>query len=193
MWSEVWRWWTSLWADPKIFGAAAGALFTGIALLLLREGWQHRSTQSTRRRDLAKSRLDALYGPLYVFYREADAHFETWRRANPGTQLKKQPFFSKRGEGFVKDMFETKSSYASQALIVQWVELQSAADHEEERERRASFIETVVREYQGLRRELELDYDKGELFSGEFSSSAISFDPSKLGVDKSCTRNGGEG
>lgn len=168
LWNDILTWWNSLWTDPKIFGAAIGGLVTGLVLLLLGETWKHRSAESKWKKEHSQSRLDQVYGPLYSFYRGAYARFEAYKRDTPDTQTERQAFFGTSSEDLVGRIISERTSYASQALIEQWVALSVAEDRDEQQRCRASLVRTLIKEYQGLRCEIGLDYSRGELRAQDF-------------------------
>lgn len=169
MWNEIFGWWNSLWTDPRIFGAAIGGLVTGLILLLLGEMWRNRSAEMKWRKELSQARLNQVYGPLYKIYRSAYARFEVFKRLNPGTQVERQGFFEANDETTTGEILSQNPSHASQTLIEQWVAVSVAENREEQQRCRIIFVRTLIKEYQALRREIGLDYNRRELRTREFT------------------------
>ena len=173
MWTEVIRWWQSLWTNPTILGAAIAGLISAFVMFLLGDViWKSRMERVKTQEEFRQKQLDCFYAPLYRFYREAYARFDAWHKANADTQLVRQPFFHNgKDETFVEDILAEHPGYASQLMLRQWADYIAASDKMERHNRRQVFITTLIKEYHTLRRKLNLDYDKDELKMGVFNKT----------------------
>jgi hypothetical protein len=172
MWPDFLRWWQSLWSDPTVVGGAVAGFVSALIMFLVGDViWKSRLERVKSQREFQQKQLDNFYAPLYRFYREAYARFDLWRKGNPDTKLKRQPFFeSDSDEEFVEKIFSQHPGYASQAMLSLWSSFTASDDRAQRNIQRQKMIETLVKEYHGLRKRLGLDYDKFERKSGEFSS-----------------------
>lgn len=173
MWTEIIRWWQTLWTDPTIIGGAIAGFISALVMFLFGDViWKSRMERVKAKAEFRQKQLDCFYAPLYRFYREAYARFDAWHKANTDTQLARQPFFDGGDdEIFVENILAEHPGYASQLLLRQWAAYMATADKTERHNRRQVFIATLIKEYHALRRKLDLDYDKEELKTGVFSKT----------------------
>lgn len=171
MWTEILKWWNSLWTDPTIVGGAIAGFIAAFIMFLIGDVlWKSRVERVKVQTEFRQKQLDLFYAPLYRFYREAYARFDSWKRENADTKLGRQPFFeSSEDETFVEKILAEHPGYASQLMIQLWAAYKVTKEKGEKIRRRQAVITALVKEYQGLRRRLDLDYDENELKSGEFS------------------------
>jgi hypothetical protein len=174
MWTEIIKWWQSLWADPTIVGGAVAGFVSALIMFLIGDViWKSRVERVKARMEFRQKQLDCFYAPLYRFYREAYARFDVWQRLNADTKLLRQPFFEDGSdESFVDNIFAEHPGYASQLMLRQWAEYGATHDKTERHNRRHALIVTLIKEYHGLRQKLDLDYDKNELETGTFGKAA---------------------
>jgi len=167
---DIVNWWKTLWTDHKPVATAIAGFAAAFLMFLIKDAiWQRRVSRLEKREQLQQRQLDNFYSPLYRFYRESYARFDYWRTKNPETTLERQPFFEpQNGETLVENIFAERSTYASQELIGLWSEFKATDDKVERNRRRQLLLHTLIKEYHGLRKGLSLDYDKGELSTGEF-------------------------
>jgi hypothetical protein len=170
MWNEIANWWRVLWTEQKPAATAIAGFVAAFAMFLIKDAiWQRRVSRLEKREQLQQKQLDNFYSPLYRFYRESYARFDYWRAKNPETTLERQPFFEPQsGETLAENIFAEHSTYASQTLITLWSEFKATDDKVEKIRRRQLLLNTLIKEYQTLRKGLSLDYDKSELSTGEF-------------------------
>ncbi len=170
---EIVNWWKTLWTDNKPVATAIAGFVAAFLMFLIKDAiWQRRVSGLEKREQLRQKQLDNFYSPLYRFYRESFARFDYWRGKNPDTTLERQPFFEPQSdETLAEGVFIEHSTYASQALISLWSEFKATDDKLERNRRRHLFLTTLIKEYHGLRKGLSLDYDKGELSTGEFAKN----------------------
>ena len=170
MWDEIVTWWNTLWIDPKPAATAIGGFVAAFLIFLLKDYfWQKRFARTQKKVELRQQQLDKLYAPLYLFYRETYVRFYTWRKENPDTKVAPQPFFkAKEQEERVVNLFAENAGYASQTLLRWWTAFRAQDEKQKRKELRNILIEIVVKEYQDLRKDLDLDYDKSELKTGQY-------------------------
>lgn len=167
--NEIVNWWRVLWTEQKPVATAIAGFVAAFAMFLIKDAiWQRRVSRIDKRYELKQRQLENLYSPLYRFYRESYSRFDSWRANNPDTTLERQPFFQPEGESFVERLIAQHSAYASTELIRLWADLNATDDKPEKLKRRKVFVETMIREYQELRKSLKLDYDRDELARGQF-------------------------
>lgn len=173
MWTEFIKWWGSLWTDSTIVGGAVAGFISALILFLIGDViWKSRVERVKTQTEFRQKQLDSFYAPLYRFYREAYARFDTWKNENADTKLIRQPFFeSGDDESFVEKILAEHPGYASQLMLRLWAEYKATKEKGERIKRRQTMITTLVKEYHELRRKLDLDYDKNELKTGIFSNT----------------------
>jgi hypothetical protein len=173
MWTEVIRWWQSLWTDPTIVGGAIAGFISALVMFLFGDViWKSRMERVKTKTEFQQKQLDCFYAPLYRFYREGYARFDTWHKVNADTQLARQPFFDDdKDETFVVKILAEHPGYASQLVLRQWADYMATTDKTQRNNRRQAFIATLIKEYHALRRKLDLDYDKDELKTGVFNKT----------------------
>jgi hypothetical protein len=167
------NWWQTLWVDATIIGGAIAGFISALIMFLLGDViWKTRMEHVKSKREFWQKQLDQFYAPLYRFYREAYTRFHYWKLGNPETSISRQPFFeSGQNEIFVEKIFAKHPGYASQSILRLWADFSTIEDKELRNAQREKFVFTLIKEYQELRRKLDLDYDKAELESGEFNSA----------------------
>jgi len=171
MWNDIINWWLTLWVDQKPVATALAGFIAAFLLFLIKDYfWQKRFLRIQQRLALQQQQLDKLYSPLYSSFREAYSRFQSWKNANPDTELPLQPFFkTKEQEENLSRLFVENSGYASQTLLRFWTDYKAHDDDKEKRnELRKKVISTLIREYNLLRQQLKLDFDKTEIKTGEF-------------------------
>lgn len=167
---DIINWWKTLWTDYKPVATAIAGFISALLIFIIKDAiWQSRVTRNQKREDFQQKRLDCFYSPLYLFYRESYARFDFWRNQNPESILTNRPFFeTKDAEILVEKLFAEQSSYSSKELIGLWTNFKAIDDKTEKNRRRFLFVENLIKEYNGIRKELHLDYSENEILSGKF-------------------------
>lgn len=174
MWTDILKWWWSLWADPTVIGGGIAGFISALIMFLIGDViWKSRMIRVKTKTEFRQKQLDCFYAPLYRFYREAYARFDVWKRENPETQLVRRPFFeSIDAELFVESIFAKHPGYASQLVLQRWSDFKATDDRAQKNKRRQEMIAVLVKDYHKLRKTLGLSYDKKELKTGEFSNTS---------------------
>lgn len=179
MFEDIVNWWKTLWVDHKPAATAVAGFVSAFLLFLVKDLiWQPRYARAQKRIEFWQKQLDVFYAPLYALYREAYVRYYDWRRQNPDTRLKPQPFFvSLEDETEVAKLFAESPGYASQLLLRCWSDFSAADEPSQKHQRRHCMIVCIVREYNQLRKHLDLAYDSEEIQSGEFRGLLLSASP----------------
>jgi len=170
MWENILNWWQVLWVDHKPVATAIAGFISALLIFVLKDAvWQSRVTRLQKLEDFRQKQLEKFYAPLYIFYRESYSRFDYWHSQNLDTVLEKQAFFeAKDAEKFVESLFTEQSVYASKELIILWTNFKAVNDKVEKKKRRSFFVEELIKEYNSLRKDLNLNYSEKEVISGVF-------------------------
>jgi hypothetical protein len=174
VWDSVVDWWKSLWIEQKVPAAALAGFIAAFVLFLIKDAlWQSRVVRVQKRSEFQQKQLDFFYAPVYRLYCQAYVRFQVWQQENPDTKLSPQPFFEPNDdESFVEKLFAEHPSYASPEVLRLWAAFRAVDGGAEKNDRRRAMISVLIKEYNLLRKELRLEYDKSELKTGEFTKLA---------------------